>query len=68
MKFSIYGIIMRIFQFMALIGSALIVIYTDWKDIEAIDALYVCGSIGGVLFLEQFFRKEADDTKGGLNE
>ena len=57
----VWKTINSIFYVIAFIGSVYFIIQIDWKNLSSVEVLRNCGSIGGLLFIGGFFRKEAKE-------
>ncbi len=55
--------LMWTFYYMTLFVSVYYIIQLDWGTMTAFKVIESCGVIGGLMFLGEFFRKDAQDNK-----
>ena len=64
MKISFWKIMQTAFYYCSLLAMVFIIIKTDWNSLESLEVLYICGTLGGIMYLGDIFKKEiVDDVK-----
>jgi len=58
MRFNIWTIINTVFYYCSLFAMVFIIIKTDWNSLESLEVFYICGTLGGIMYLGDIFRKE----------
>ena len=61
---------MTIFQYASLFASVYFITQVSWVDLSSIESFRNVGTLGGLLYFEEVFRKESrkDDAKRGDQE
>ena len=48
-----------VFYLMALIAGVLLIVKSELHNLEPLRVLEICGSLGGLIYLGEFFREES---------
>ncbi len=68
MKFDMYKIIFTIFFYSSLIVIVTFILKHNWKDIETMEMVTRIGTIGGLMYFSELFRKEMTGSKQEANK
>jgi len=55
MRFNIWTIINTVFYYCSLFAMVFIIIKTDWNSLESLEVFYICGTLGGIMYLGDIF-------------
>jgi len=60
MRFNIWTIINTVFYYCSLFAMVFIIIKTDWNSLESLEVFYICGTLGGIMYLGDILERNND--------